>query len=62
MWITVEEDFIKKINLDSMETIEIKEDEILLYPPSRFEGDNRAIKISKRNGGFEKVKETLTGL
>lgn len=62
MWITVEEDFITKINLENIETIEIKEDEILLCPPSRFDGDNRTLRISKANKGFEKLKEILANL
>lgn len=62
MWITVEEDFITKINLDNIETIEIKEDEILLCPPNRFIGDNRALRISKTNKDFEEIKQKLMEL
>lgn len=68
MWITFKiafnkESFLRKVNIEKMESIRIDTDEIYLFPQKIFEDDDIAYVISKEaNEGFEEIKQKLMEL
>lgn len=68
MWITFKiafnkESFLRKVNIEKMESIRIDTDEIYLFPQKIFEDDDIAYVISKEaNEGFEEIKKKLMEL